>query len=233
MGAGSPWRVLGIPSRLVENHLHLHRQHSLCHLGRRLCRICMGFVKTVEFAVKVLMIFIFTMINIRGVRDVGIVSSVLSILVIVAFTLVAICGFMNWEPGTFGPLTPEPAESLSDWFFYIGAAISIGMWMYSGYESMSTIAGEVKSTGHPQRNNDQYSPHCGSIHPAHHRRTWLLGYVGRLGNRGGFRRLCHGGNPFLGTCLRNILRHRCHLGTMFHLQYIYRIRIQRILCLGG
>ncbi len=101
--------------------------------------------RPLEFAVKVLMIFIFTMINIRGVRDVGIVSSVLSILVIVAFTLVAICGFMNWEPGTFGPLTPEPAESLSDWFFYIGAAISIGMWMYSGYESMSTIAGEVKN----------------------------------------------------------------------------------------
>lgn len=101
--------------------------------------------RPMEFAIKVLMIFIFTMINIRGVRDVGAVSSILSILVIIAFALVAICGFMNWTPGTFGPLTPEPAESLTDWFFYIGAGISIGMWMYSGYESMSTIAGEVKN----------------------------------------------------------------------------------------
>ena len=101
--------------------------------------------RPMEFAIKVLMIFIFTMINIRGVRDVGVVSSILSILVIVAFALVAICGFMNWTPGTFGPITPEPAEGLSDWFLYIGAGISIGMWMYSGYESMSTIAGEIEN----------------------------------------------------------------------------------------
>ena len=37
-----------------------------------------------EFAFKVLMILVFTYINIRGVKDVGIVSNVLAILVIVA-----------------------------------------------------------------------------------------------------------------------------------------------------
>ena len=38
-----------------------------------------------ELVIKVIMILIFTYINIRGIRDVGIVSTVLSILVIVAF----------------------------------------------------------------------------------------------------------------------------------------------------
>ncbi len=102
-----------------------------------------------EFALKFAMIAIFTLINIRGVKDVGIASTILSILVMVAFGVVAICGFINWggdaeTASTISfQLTPEPAEGIGDWFFYIAGGISIGMWMYSGYESMSTIAGEV------------------------------------------------------------------------------------------
>ena len=104
-----------------------------------------------EFALKFAMIAIFTLINIRGVKDVGIASTILSILVMVAFGVVAICGFINWggdaqTASTISfQITPEPAEGISDWFFYIAGGISIGMWMYSGYESMSTIAGEVSN----------------------------------------------------------------------------------------
>ncbi len=104
-----------------------------------------------EFALKFAMIAIFTLINIRGVKDVGIASTILSILVMVAFGVVAICGFINWggdaeTASTISfQLTPEPAEGIGDWFFYIAGGISIGMWMYSGYESMSTIAGEVSN----------------------------------------------------------------------------------------
>lgn len=97
-----------------------------------------------EFALKAVMILIFTYINVRGVKDVGIVSTVLSVIVILTFTMVAICGFMHWT-GSIGPITAAPAENLGDWFYYIGAGISIGMWMYSGYESMSTIAGEIEN----------------------------------------------------------------------------------------
>ena len=98
--------------------------------------------KPAEFLIKLIMILIFTYINIRGVKDVGAVSTVLSILVILAFAMVAVCGFTNWT-GSIGPFTPAPVTSPIDWIFYIGAGISIGMWMYSGYESMSTIAGEI------------------------------------------------------------------------------------------
>ena len=102
-----------------------------------------------EFALKFCMIGIFTLVNIRGVKDVGWVSTALSILVMVAFGVVALCGFLNWGGDAVTAdtisfrITPEPAEGISDWFFYIAGGISIGMWMYSGYESMSTIAGEV------------------------------------------------------------------------------------------
>jgi amino acid transporter len=99
----------------------------------------------VEFAFKAAMILIFMFINLRGVRDVGIVTSALAIFVIAAFAMVAIIGFMNWGGNPFDPITAYPIEASSDWIFYIGAGISIGMWMYSGYESMSTIAGELEN----------------------------------------------------------------------------------------
>ena len=104
-----------------------------------------------EFALKVLMILVFTYINIRGVKDVGIVSTILSILVMVAFGMVAVCGFLNWEQNPLEPMTAEGYGVLAseiafaDWVYYIGMGIAIGMWMYAGYESMSTIAGEVSN----------------------------------------------------------------------------------------
>ena len=58
------------------------------------------------------------------------------------FCMIGIFTLINIRGVTF-QMTPEPAEGIGDWFFYIAGGISIGMWMYSGYESMSTIAGEV------------------------------------------------------------------------------------------
>ncbi|MDF2655417.1 MAG: amino acid transporter protein [Bacillota bacterium] len=104
-----------------------------------------------EFFIKALIILIFTYINIRGVKDVGIVSSILAVLVIAAFALVAICGFTNFSQNPFVPFTADgeimgiTGIAFSDWIAYIGAGIAVGMWMYSGYESMSTIAGEVEN----------------------------------------------------------------------------------------
>ncbi|MDR1816172.1 MAG: APC family permease, partial [Clostridiales Family XIII bacterium] len=100
--------------------------------------------RAIEFAFKAIMILVFMWINIRGVKDVGIVTNALSIFVIVAFAMVAVIGFANWGGNPFEPITAYPIEAPSDWIFYIGAGISIGMWMYSGYESMSTIAGELE-----------------------------------------------------------------------------------------
>lgn len=97
-----------------------------------------------EFIIKLSIITIFIWINLRGVRDVGSVSTILSVLVIMAFAAVAIIGFLNWNRNPFIPFTPKPAEEITDWIKYVGAGISIGMWMYSGYESMSTISGELK-----------------------------------------------------------------------------------------
>jgi amino acid transporter len=100
--------------------------------------------RPVEFLIKLAIITVFIWVNLRGVKEVGSLSTILSIMVIIAFAMVAIVGFVNWNHNPMAPFTPEPAAGITDWIKYVGAGISIGMWMYSGYESMSTISGELK-----------------------------------------------------------------------------------------
>lgn len=98
-----------------------------------------------EFIFKASMILIFTFVNLMGMKEIGSVSTILSVLVMVAFAMVAVCGFMNWGAGenvSFQMFSYEP-EGAGDYIKLIAGGICIGMWMYSGYESMSTIAGEV------------------------------------------------------------------------------------------
>jgi amino acid transporter len=102
------------------------------------------------FLIKAAIIFVFTFINLRGLNDVGVVSTIFSVMVLVAFAMVAIVGFMNWNQNPFIPITADgtimgfSGLTFSDWIYYIGTGIAVGMWMYSGYESMSTVAGEIE-----------------------------------------------------------------------------------------
>jgi amino acid transporter len=103
------------------------------------------------FAMKAAIIFIFTAINLRGLGNVGLASTIFSVMVLVAFAMVAIVGFLNWNQNPFLPITADgeitgfSGIASSDWIYYIGTGIAVGMWMYSGYESMSTVAGELEN----------------------------------------------------------------------------------------
>jgi amino acid transporter len=93
-----------------------------------------------EYLFKASVIIVFTYINIRGIRDVGAVSTIISILVLIAFGLVAAVGFAQWQTNPFVPFIPPDQTLLQS----VGYGLAIGMWVYSGYESMSTVAGEIK-----------------------------------------------------------------------------------------
>jgi amino acid transporter len=93
-----------------------------------------------EYLFKACVIIFFTYINIRGIRDVGRASAIISVLVMIAFGLVAAVGFAQWQTNPFVPFIPPDQTLLQS----IGYGLAIGMWMYSGYESMSTVAGEIK-----------------------------------------------------------------------------------------
>jgi amino acid transporter len=92
-----------------------------------------------NYLVKAGCIALFTYINIRGVHDVGRFSTIFSLIVFVVFTLIAILGFMKWQYNPFVPFVPQTITWVG-----IGMSLSIAMWMYSGYESMSTMAGELE-----------------------------------------------------------------------------------------
>jgi amino acid transporter len=96
---------------------------------------------TVAFLLKMLMILIFTVINLLGIREVGAVSSVLSVLILLAFAAVAIVGLLNWNYNPFEPYVAEDMSLLEG----VGGSVAICVWMYCGYECISTLAGEVKN----------------------------------------------------------------------------------------
>lgn len=90
---------------------------------------------------KIGMIAIFTIVNLLGLREVGGVSTILSLLIIAAFTLVAIVGLVNWQTNPVEPFMPEGYNLLDG----LGGGICICIWMYCGYECISNMAGEVKN----------------------------------------------------------------------------------------
>jgi len=94
-----------------------------------------------SYLAKVLIVAVLTYFNIRGIRDVGFVASVLSIIVMLAFLMITFIGFTHWNYNPFIPFIP-PGQTL---FQSISEGIIIGMWMYAGYESMSTMAGEIEN----------------------------------------------------------------------------------------
>lgn len=95
---------------------------------------------TMEYAVKILMIIIFTIINLMGLKEVSVVSTVLSILVIVGFSVIAVVGFANWSQNPFEPFLNQDEGIIGS----LGGSISIAVWMYCGYESISNMAEEVE-----------------------------------------------------------------------------------------
>ena len=91
-------------------------------------------------ALKIGMILIFTIVNLLGLKEVGKVSTALSIMIILACALVAAVGFINWNTNPVEPFMPE-GYGLVDG---LGGGICICVWMYCGYECISNMAGEVK-----------------------------------------------------------------------------------------
>ena len=95
----------------------------------------------IEFIVKLAIVAFFIIMNLLGLKEVGMVSTVLSVLILIAFTVVTIVGFANWEYNPVEPFTPEGAGIIDN----LGGSICIVIWMYCGYECISNMAGELEN----------------------------------------------------------------------------------------
>lgn len=96
---------------------------------------------TAKFIFMAVLILIFTVINLLGIEEIGKVSTIFSVIIFLVFVAVTIIGFYNWNYNPVSPLYNSADYTLIG---SVGAALATGMWMYSGYTSMSTLATECK-----------------------------------------------------------------------------------------
>lgn len=90
--------------------------------------------------VKLIMIAVFTIVNLLGIREVSKVSTILSITVLAGFALVTVVGLANWQYSPVEPFMPAEAGLVDA----LGGSICIAIWMYCGYETMANVAGELE-----------------------------------------------------------------------------------------
>jgi amino acid transporter len=92
-------------------------------------------------------VVVFTYVNIRGLELTGWVLTAIQVIVIVPFVVLTIWGFAKYKANPFHPFLAT-GHGVRGFVSSSNLGLAILMWMYSGYESMSTVSGELKE---PQR----------------------------------------------------------------------------------
>jgi amino acid transporter len=98
-----------------------------------------------HYFLSVAMIAVITWINIRGIQMVGKLATGLEIFVLLVVLVLTVMGLAQWRHNPFLPLVPPHGPV----FKVFGVGLALGLWLYSGYEQLSTVAEEVED---PQRN---------------------------------------------------------------------------------
>jgi amino acid transporter len=98
-----------------------------------------------HYLVSIALVAGITWVNVRGIQMVGRVATVLELFVLAPIAVMVVIGFTKWHHNPFVPLVP-PHRPV---FQVFGVGLALGLWLYSGYEQLSTVAEEVEN---PQRN---------------------------------------------------------------------------------
>jgi amino acid transporter len=97
-----------------------------------------------HYLVSVALIAVITWINVRGIQMVGQVATALEIFIFLPVMTMIAMGFFRWHHNPFVPWIPPHQPT----FKIFGVGLALGLWLYSGYEQLSTVAEEVEN---PQR----------------------------------------------------------------------------------
>ncbi len=98
-----------------------------------------------HYVISVFMIAVISYVNIRGIKTVGKIATVLETLIFLPVAAMCVMSVRMWHHNPFVPLIP-PHQPI---FRVFGVGLALGLWLYSGYEQLSTVAAEVED---PQRN---------------------------------------------------------------------------------
>jgi amino acid transporter len=85
-------------------------------------------------------IWVFTYLNIRGSKAIGDSSKIFGVIVLAPFLLVTVIGLFHLHGSPFSPFTPKGQGFSTS----LNLGLFVVMWNYLGWDSLSTIAGEMK-----------------------------------------------------------------------------------------
>jgi amino acid transporter len=97
-----------------------------------------------HYLVSLALIAVITWINVRGIQMVGRVATALEIFIFMPVIAMVVIGLAHWQHNPFVPFVPPHQPP----FKVFGVGLALGLWLYSGYEQLSTVAEEVDN---PQR----------------------------------------------------------------------------------
>jgi len=97
-----------------------------------------------HYLVSVGLIAAIAWINVRGIQMVGKVATALEIFIFVPVMTMIVMALLRWHHNPFVPFIPPHQPT----FKIFGVGLALGLWLYSGYEQLSTVAEEVEN---PQR----------------------------------------------------------------------------------
>jgi amino acid transporter len=155
-----------------------------------------------HYLVSVALIAVITWINVRGIQMVGQVATALEIFIFVPVMTMIVIALLHWHHNPFVPLIPPRQPT----FKIFGVGLALGLWLYSGYEQLSTVAEEVDN---PQRAYPRalalvvplsiaayFLPTLAGLASAGHWEQWHTGYFSDAAKTIGGSFL---GHPWLGT----------------------------------
>jgi amino acid transporter len=93
-----------------------------------------------HYLISLALIAVLTWINVRGIQMVGQVATALEIFIFLPVMTMVVLGLAHWHQNPFHPwVVPHQAT-----FRIFGVGLALGLWLYSGYEQLSTVAEEVE-----------------------------------------------------------------------------------------
>jgi amino acid transporter len=98
-----------------------------------------------HYMVSVVVVALIGYINVRGIQMVGTVATILGTLILMPVVAMCAIAAAKWQHNPFAPLIPPHLPP----FQVFGVGLALGLWLYSGYEQVSSVAEEVEN---PQRN---------------------------------------------------------------------------------
>ncbi len=98
-----------------------------------------------HFLVAVSVIAVIAYVNVRGIRLVGRIATILELGILAVVLVMCAMSVRMWHFNPFLPVVP-PHKPV---FQVFGVGLALGLWLYAGYEQVSSVAEEVED---PQRN---------------------------------------------------------------------------------